>query len=183
MDIDVALRELGDIDNNALKEAVLALDEAAWQTNQFRQLAYDVHSKTESLVLVFTDGTDWPNIEVKKESGWDLLAEFAVPLMQEIIRRHYSPGGAIIRAMAAKLVPGGLIKPHRDSHPSFHHSHRIHVPLTTNPRVRFVIDGQAYQLQVGQVYEINNQKQHSVMNKGKEDRISFIFDYIPPSMR
>jgi hypothetical protein len=34
---------------------------------------------------------------------------------------------------------------------------------------------------LGHVYEINNQKQHSVMNKGSEGRINFIFDYIPPT--
>jgi hypothetical protein len=43
-----------------------------------------------------------------------------------------------------------------------------------------MIDGRPYQLQVGQVYELNNQKQHSVMNKGTDDRITFIFDYVPP---
>ena len=31
------------------------------------------------------------------------------------------------------------------------------------------------------LYEINNQKKHSVMNKGTAGRINFIFDYIPPS--
>ena len=43
-----------------------------------------------------------------------------------------------------------------------------------------MIDGRPYQLQVGEAYEINNQKVHSVMNKGAEDRINFIFDYMPP---
>jgi quercetin dioxygenase-like cupin family protein len=42
-----------------------------------------------------------------------------------------------------------------------------------------MIDGQPYQLQPGEAYEINNQKTHSVMNRGKEDRITFIFDYVP----
>ena len=32
-------------------------------------------------------------------------------------------------------------------------------------------------------YEINNQKIHSVMNKGDTDRINFIFDYVPPSAK
>ena len=32
-------------------------------------------------------------------------------------------------------------------------------------------------------YEINNQKIHSVMNKGDTDRINFIFDYLPPSAK
>ena len=54
------------------------------------------------------------------------------------------------------------------------------MPITTNPRVRFMIDGRPYQFKVGEAYEINNQKTHSVMNKGGEDRITFIFDYVPP---
>ena len=43
-----------------------------------------------------------------------------------------------------------------------------------------MIDGRPYRMEVGKVYEINNQEQHSVMNKGKEGRINFIFDYVPP---
>ena len=65
-------------------------------------------------------------------------------------------------------------------HASFRCGHRIHVPITTNRRVWFTIDGRPYQLEVGQAYEVNNQKQHSVANRGAEERITFIFDYIPP---
>jgi hypothetical protein len=32
--------------------------------------------------------------------------------MNDIISRHYEPGGTVIRAMAAKLVAGGKIAPH-----------------------------------------------------------------------
>jgi aspartyl/asparaginyl beta-hydroxylase (cupin superfamily) len=99
--------------------------------------------------------------------------------MNDIIERFYPPGGTVIRAMAAKLLSGGIIKPHTDKHPSFHCGHRIHVPITANPRVRFMIDGQPYRFEVGEAYEINNQMKHSVMNKGAEDRITFIFDYVP----
>ena len=82
--------------------------------------------------------------------------------------------------MAARLEAGGIIKPHHDQHPSFHAGHRIHIPIYTNPRVRFMIDGRAQKMAIGRVYEINNQRKHSVMNKGEEGRINFIFDYIPP---
>jgi Aspartyl/Asparaginyl beta-hydroxylase len=182
VDIGVPLKELGEVDVTPLVEAVLALPQAAWEENQQRQEDYDVHKRTESVVLIFTDGSGWPDIIVTRESGWDLLAESAVPLMEDILRRHYPPGGTIVRAMAAKLLPGEVITPHRDSHPSFHHGHRIHIPIKTNPRVRFMIDGRPYKFKVGQAYEINNQKTHSVMNKGSEARINFIFDYVPPEM-
>ncbi len=180
MDIDVPLRELGAIDTTALREAILSQEEAAWHEDEYRQQSYEVHDQTQSIVLVFTDGTNWPKSDVRKEPGWDRIADVAVPVMHELIEKHYSAGGTIIRAMAAKLIAGGKIKPHNDKHPSFHCGHRIHVPITTNPRVRFMIDGRPYQLEVGQAYELNNQKQHSVMNKGTDDRITLIFDYVPP---
>ena len=182
MDIDVPLRELGAVAIDSLSEAILSLPQAAWLENQQRQQDYDVHRSTESIVLIFTDGAGWPDITLTRESGWDLLSSVAVPLMTGIIKNHYEHGGTIIRAMAAKLLPGEVISPHRDAHPSFHHGHRIHVPIKTNPRVRFMIEGQPYKMKVGEAYEINNQNTHSVMNKGAEERINFIFDYVPPKL-
>ncbi len=179
MKIDTPLRKLGEVDSTPLRERILAQEEAAWHEDSYRQKVYDVHRETESIVLVFTHGENWPNSEIRKEPGWDRLADVAIPLMHEIIAKHYAPGGTIIRAMAAKLKAGGKITPHRDSHPSFHAGHRIHVPITTNSRVRFMIDGRPYRLEVGEAYEVNNQLQHSVANKGAEDRITFIFDYVP----
>lgn len=182
MNIDGLIRELGPIDVSALSEAILSQEEAAWHEESYRQQTYEVHRQTESIVLVFTDLEGWPDLQIRKEAGWDRLASVAMPIVHEIIKNFYPPGGTVIRAMAAKLLAGGKIEPHVDSHPSFHMGHRIHVPITTNNRVRFMIDGRPHQLQPGQAYEINNQKSHSVMNKGKEDRITFIFDYIPPEL-
>ena len=180
MDIDTPLRELGPIGSDALREAILAQDEIAWKEDNYRQEEFEVHHATESIILVFVQIDEWPNLVVSQEPGWARLSEVALPLMNEIIKRFYPPGGTVIRAMAAKLLTGGVITPHTDKHPSFHCGHRIHVPITTNPRVRFMIDGRPYQFKVGEAYEINNQKMHSVMNKGAEDRITFIFDYVPP---
>ena len=182
MNIDTPLRELGPVNIEALRDAVLAQDEIAWKEDKYRQEEFEVHHQTESIVLVFVDLDQWPNIVVTREPGWPRLSDAALPLMNEIISRFYPPGGTVIRAMAAKLLKGSVISPHTDKHPSFHKGHRIHVPITTNPRVRFMIDGQPYQFKVGEAYEINNQKMHSVMNKGDEDRITFIFDYVPPEL-
>jgi hypothetical protein len=179
MDIDTPLRELGALDTTALRDAILAQDDAAWDEDKYRQEEFEVHHQTKSIVVLFVDIEKWPDIVVSREPGWPRLSDVALPIMDSIISKHYPTGGTVIRAMAAKLVAGGKITPHVDRHPSFHRGHRIHVPITTNSRVRFMIDGKPYQLQVGEAYELNNQKQHSVMNKGAEDRITFIFDYVP----
>jgi Aspartyl/Asparaginyl beta-hydroxylase len=179
MKLDSPLRDLGPVAMEPLRDAILAQTEAAWLENAHRQTSYEVHRATESIVLVFCDNA-WPDLAVSKEAGWDLLAGTAVPVMHELIGRCYPAGGTVIRAMAAKLKAGGRITPHFDAHMTFRASHRIHVPITTNPRVRFMIDGRPFRFEVGQAYEINNQLTHSVMNSGAEDRITFIFDYLPP---
>jgi hypothetical protein len=180
MDIDVPLRDLGALDATDLSDAILGLDDVAWHEDESRQETFYVHDQTWSIVLLALDDTKWPERFVSKGPGWDRLADVAVPVMQEIIRKRYPVGGEVIRAVAAGLTAGGSIKAHMDVHPSFHVAHRIHVPITTNPKVWFTINGRPYQFEVGQAYEVNNQKQHSVVNRGAEDRITFIFDYIPP---
>ena len=180
MDIGVPFRCFGKVDMQALASAVLAADEAAWDEYDERQKSYEVHEQTRSIVLLFADVEAWPAVTVTKRPGWERLAGAAVPLMHQIIGNWYPPGGTIIRAMAARLLAAGRIVPHRDAHASFAAGHRIHVPLSSNPRVRFIVDGRPVPMEVGQAYEINNQKVHSVMNKGATDRINFIFDYLPP---
>ncbi len=180
MDIDVPLRELGTIDTTVLHEAIFGQEDVAWHEDESRQKSFYVHDQTRSIVLLSLDDTKWPEYNVHKGPGWERLADVAVPVMQEIIEKHYPTGGEVIRAMVASLKAGENIKAHSDVHQSFHCGHHIHVPISTNSRVWFTIDGRPYQFEVGQAYEINNQKQHSVTNKGDEDRITFIFDYIPP---
>ena len=54
MDIGVPLRELGGIDSLALREVILGIDDGVWLENSYRQNAYDVHTQTHSLVMLFT---------------------------------------------------------------------------------------------------------------------------------
>ena len=181
MDIGVPLKDWGEYDVEPLRAAILGQDDGAWSESSQRQDDYEVHNQTESIVMLFASLT-WPEVDVSRESGWDRIHETAQPLMDRIINDHYEPGGVVLRAVAAKLKAGKSISPHFDSLPSFKYGHRIHVPITTNRSVRFMIDGRPFRFEVGHVYEINNRKVHSVINAGKEDRITFIFDYVPPDV-
>ena len=157
------------------------LDETVWTEKTYRQESFNVHRSTESIVLCFLNLDRWPDLVVARDVGWDRLGDAAEPLMDSIIECHYEPGGSVIRAMAVRLRPGGRITPHVDEHESLRVSHRIHVPLITNPRVRFFIDGVPHRFAPGRAVEVNNQLSHSVMNDGKTSRVHFIFDYLPPA--
>ena len=180
MDIGTAVRELGVVKSApALASAIFELGEEAWWEDQSRQAHFRVHSQTRSLVLLFCD-SEWPDMEVGTRAAWKHLSGQAVPVMREILDDHYERGGIILRAMAARLPPHATIEGHVDGHPSFSCAHRIHVPLLTNPDVIFFVGGRQVTMDVCKGYEINNQLVHSVHNGGEEDRIHFIFDYVPP---
>lgn len=176
MKLDTPLRTLGPVNHIALKSAVCAAAPDLWLEEQLRQQKFDVHAKTHSIIMLFAEG--WPDISVTKHSGWSRFSPYALPVMQEIIRKHYSVRGTIIRAVFAKLLAGMSIDEHYDDHPTFAIGHRIHVPLVTNEAVDFVIAGQKFNLKEGIAYEVSNLDFHYVANPTDEDRIHMIFDYV-----
>ena len=173
-------RDLGPVACAALLDAVGDLDEAAWTAKEYRQKSFNVHRSTQSIVLCFIDLDEWPRLAIARDVGWELLGDSAEPVMETIIARCYPPGGVVIRAMAVRLPAGARITPHVDEHESLRLGHRIHLPLVTNPRVRFFIDGVPHRFEPGRAVEVNNQLSHSVVNDGRGERIHFIFDYLPP---
>jgi len=176
------VRDLGAVSYENLRDSVLDFDEDIWGLNQVRQnLFKNVHSQTQSVVMIFCDG--WPKLTVSKEAGWQHLAKTALPVMDQIIKKHYPTGGRVIRAMAAKMPAGSIIKRHFDNHPTFSIGHRIHVPLQTHSDVEFEVDDELLKMEAGQGYELNNLLMHQVKNKSNQDRIHFIFDYVPPKPR
>lgn len=178
MDFDGLVRKLGKVDCEPLRQKVLSLDESWWFVDDTRQKQFDVHAHTRSIIMLFCNG--WPNVEIKKRRSWDLLVAETAPLVQHITQNIYRKGGAVLRAMVASMPPGAVIPPHYDKHPTFAIAHRVHIPLQTNEDVVFKIDDIRHKFDVGQAYEINNLKRHEVSNEGSEDRIHFIFDYMPP---
>lgn len=173
-----ATRSLGAVDCRQLREEVLALPEPVWIEDCQRQVEFrNVHSQTQSILLIFCDG--WPEVEISFRKGWTYFGGAAAQLMRDIVAAHYPTGGKVFRAMIARLPPGGRIARHRDLHPSFAASHRIHVPLQTNSEVSFVLGAERIEMREGVAFEIDNLMPHQVENKGAEHRIHFIFDYAP----
>lgn len=84
----------------------------------------------------------------------------------------------MIRAILARLPAGAKIRRHVDSDPSFGASHRIHVPLRTNPGVQFTVGNTLIATEVGLPFELNNALPHMVVNTGDSDRVHLIFDYM-----
>ncbi len=177
MEIDTPIRPLGSVDATRLTARVMAAQESAWYTDNRRQDDYEVHSQTQSIILVFFTG--WPEVHVTHAHGWDRFHDVAMPVVDHLVAKHYPPGGLILRAVLARVLPNCRIDLHIDRHPSFSIAHRIHVPLVTNPDVHFVVGTERIVTLPNQAFELNNKLPHSVDNHGDTARIHLIFDYAP----
>lgn len=53
---------------------------------------------------------------------------------------------------------------------------RIHIPITSNKNVEFILDGNKHQMNTASCYYMDAHKPHSVKNSGDEDRIHLLID-------
>ncbi len=172
-----SVRRLGHVDIVALRAAVLSLPEELWDAeNADKPNRFEALDRTRHVVFRFvSDFSDW-------RSGYDrpLWAEWRTllePVLASAVKPYAYARGAFPRVMLARMAPGGVIRPHRDANPAAKWPHKIHVPLLTNDRVTFFIDGVAHHLAEGEAVEVSNMAVHAVQNGGDTDRIHLIFEY------
>lgn len=85
--------------------------------------------------------------------------------------------GYPIRIIYTKLHPNSEIPIHVDGGESLLYNQRLHIPIETNEEVSFIVGGERKNLPKGSIFEVNNQKTHSVINNSNEDRIHLIVDW------
>lgn len=89
----------------------------------------------------------------------------------------------VVRCLFASMPPGAFIKVHHDTGLWVKHTHRVHLPIVTNSKVKFWVGSsndslEVYPFPAGHVIELNNQAKHQVLNEGSEARVHMIFDYV-----
>lgn len=91
-----------------------------------------------------------------------LLAAFRCPLQS-------------VRLM--RLTPGSMIKPHRDHDLAAEWGvARLHIPVTTNPDVAFLLNEIPVAMQPGEAWYLRLADVHSVANRGSSDRVHLVID-------
>lgn len=174
------IRRLGPVDIAALKAAVLALPEAVWDAeNATKPNRFEALDRTRHIVFRFVDTVrDWRTSHDRPAwADWQALIE---PVLRQAVAPYGYANGEFPRVMFARMAPGGEIKPHRDANAAAKWPHKIHVPLLTNDKVTFYVEGTGYHLPEGEAAEVNNMGVHAVKNDGDTDRIHLIFEYFDP---
>lgn len=172
-----SVRQLGGVNIEALRAAVLAIPEPVWDSeNAKKPNRFSALDRTRHIVFRFVATTDdWRgSVDLPLWPEWRPILE---PVLAAASKPYGYARSEFPRVMLARMAPGGVIHPHRDENPAARWPHKIHVPLQTNDKVVFYVDGKGYHFPEGHAVEVNNLGVHSVTNGGDTDRIHLIFEY------
>jgi hypothetical protein len=123
---------------------------------------------THPVMMIYSDpgATEFEDGPLLGETPYirDLLAAFRCPLRS-------------VRLM--RLTPGSVIKEHDDLDLAAEFGMaRIHVPITTNPQVEFMVNRVPVEMAPGEAWYLRLSEKHSVANRGTTDRVHLVIDAV-----
>lgn len=122
--------------------------------------------------------TRWNGVALRpamvNDPWWHGMSQQMQPLVDQVL--SMVPDTSPYNDMLSVVMPGQEIPPHVDKvAPDW--LVRVHVPLTTDPASRFVVQGSGYHLQTGAAYLVNITAEHCVDNRlGSVPRVHFMMD-------
>ena len=80
------------------------------------------------------------------------------------------------RSRLMRLTPGAGVPEHADINYHWHTRVRLHIPVFTQPEVRFHCGGEAVHMAAGEAWIFDNWRRHHVENNANADRIHLVAD-------
>lgn len=160
-----------------LKNKIKELPNEIWDEHTLRQTLFEPHRHTQTLEIIW-DIESLQNNKIGKihSNYYKLNMESFLDKLKPIYETIYGKG-YFVRVLLVKLKSNTSIAPHIDNGDSLVNCKRTHIPIITNDLITFTIGGETKQLKEGEIWEIDNTKEHSVNNSSNENRIHLIVDY------
>ncbi|GAA0328257.1 hypothetical protein GCM10009087_43080 [Sphingomonas oligophenolica] len=154
-----------------------AVTEGNWVEHLVRQ---NYEGDWDVLPLRFTAGATHPVMQIYADptatAFEDGPALDRTPCFREILARFQCPLQSV-RLM--RLTPGSVIKEHFDLDLAAEWgTARIHIPITTNPQVEFLLNQRRIVMEPGSAWYLRLSDAHSVANRGTTDRVHLVIDCI-----
>ena len=97
----------------------------------------------------------------------------AMPYLAQVLAEF---GVVWSRSRLMRLAPGVGVPEHADINHHWHTRVRVHIPVFTEPAVRFHCDGTSVHMASGEAWIFDNWRRHHVENKAQSDRIHLVAD-------
>lgn len=172
MQLDVPFKVLPITPNKELLEYDYSTID--WTKDTTRQRTHPNHQDTLTFPIIKSAFTLDAEIEhFNRDTAIYLL------VMQEVNKLEFFFNAKVRTAVLAGVIPDGVIPTHKDESILFHKAHRCHLPLVTSAKASFIIDDISYNFEQGTWFEIDNRRQHSVINNCDFIRVHLLVDLIP----
>lgn len=174
---------------------------AAWPDRIRLPLLFDVERMRADLAAIDRDWIDhlvrenyegdWSVLPLRHARGatHPVMTIYADPAATEFVDGPLLARTPYLRALLAlfrcplqavrlmRLTPGSVIKPHRDHDLAAEWGvARIHVPITTNPDVTFLLNDTPVAMRSGEAWYLRLADPHAVANRGSSDRVHLVID-------
>ncbi|THD37180.1 MAG: aspartyl beta-hydroxylase [Sphingomonas sp.] len=162
-------------DPDRLRADLKAVEAATW-TDHFVTQNYE--GQWDVLPLRHTAGATHPVMQAYSDPNATEFVDAAIlsraPYFREVLAAFDCPLKAV-RLM--RLTPGSRIKEHRDHDLAADWGEaRIHIPVTTNPGVTFLLNRTPIDMKPGEAWYLRLADPHAVTNDGTEDRVHLVID-------
>lgn len=164
-------------DPDRLDAALAALEGAPW-TDHFVTRNYE--GRWSAIALRAPQGTEnqHPVLQLSSHPGTTAYADTpaldVAPYFREVL---HALGCPVASARLMRLDPGSVILPHRDADLDAAEGWaRLHIPVRTNPRVEFLLNGTPVPLQPGECWYLRLSDPHAVRNDGDTPRVHLVID-------
>lgn len=97
----------------------------------------------------------------------------AMPYVRQVLAGF---GVVWSRSRLMRLAPGADVPEHADINYHWHTRVRLHIPVFTQPAVRFHCDGEAVHMGAGEAWIFDNWRRHHVENRADAERIHLVAD-------
>jgi hypothetical protein len=154
-------------DADRLLKEVSAIDGSAWQPHP------QGYAGNFAMTLVTPDGIN-NNDEM---SGPMMPTDYlkSCPYLMEVMR---CIGGVWGRTRLMKLSGQAEVTPHIDTNYYWRERMRVHVPIVTQPSVRFYCGEQDMHMPAGECWIFDTWSMHNVVNDASEERIHLVADTV-----
>jgi len=162
------------IGSHDISSFISKLSDLDWYAYQERQQVRYGMQDTLTIPLVW-------DVRLSKIQEWPVLKQFSAEIksFEKVFTNIFGPG-EVYTCVLTKLPAFKAIDLHYDRGNFFKETNRVHIPIQTNSEVEFVVADERVNMQVGEMWEINNsEKLHGVFNNGNTDRIHLMIDWKP----
>ena len=151
---------------DALAQEVRALPRSAWRPHPTR------FAGNEAVRLVTPGGAPTDSISGPMAPTEDL---HRCPYTMEVMN---TLGGVWGRSRFMGLGPGAEVPAHIDCHYYWLTHLRIHIPVITNPEVKFACGEEVVHMAPGECWVFDSFRSHRVVNGGREQRVHLVLDTV-----